>query len=122
MARAPFPAAWWCASRAVDPVPAEPPHGTPATRPQKHAPTFRLVVRADGPWPLSGRAVLLLDVLAQDGDRGAAGGPGDVGPGPQPVRPPVVTAQVRELLPQPSRGHALEAVDQPGQGRPWAGT
>ena len=57
---------------------------------------------------MSGRAVLLLDVLAQDGDRGAADGPGEVGPGSQPVRPPVVAAQVRELLAQPSRGHLAD--------------
>jgi len=39
--------------------------------------------------------VLLLDVVAQDGDRGAADGSGELGPGPQPVRPPVVPGKVR---------------------------
>jgi hypothetical protein len=62
----------------------------------------------------SGRAVLLLDVLAQNGDRGTAHGPGEVRPGPQPFRPPVVPVQIRELLPQSPGRHAFEAVDQAG--------
>jgi subtilase family serine protease len=78
-------------------------------------PAFRPVVKAAGPRPASGRAVLLLDVLAQDRDGGAAGGSGEVGRGPQMVCPPVVAAQVRELLPHAAGGHALEGVHEPGQ-------
>ena len=58
----------------------------------------------------SGRAVLLLDVLAQDGDRGTADRPGEVGARPQSLGPPVVAAQVRELLPQPPGGHPLRLL------------
>src|SRR5438128_971557 len=50
----------------------------------------RPVSRLDGP-------VLLLDVLAQDRDGCPAGRSGEVGPGPQPVRPPVMLRQLREL-------------------------
>src|SRR5215472_6932323 len=66
---------------------------------------------------MSGWPVLLFDVLAQDRDRWApADGAGEIGPGPQAARPPVVAAQAREFLPQPPRGHPFEAVDQPGDG------
>ncbi len=64
----------------------------------------------------SGRPVLLFDVLAQDRDRCPADRSGEVRPGPQASRPPVVLPQVREFLPQPAGGHPLEAVDQPGDG------
>lgn len=50
----------------------------------------------------SAHAALLLDVLAQDRDRGPAHGAGEIGPGPQLLGPPVVPSQViRELLSQP---------------------
>ena len=62
---------------------------------------------------MSGRPVLLLDVLAQDSDGRAADRPGEVGRRPQPVRPPVVTAHVRELLPHTAGGDALEGVNGP---------
>jgi hypothetical protein len=78
-------------------------------------PAFRPVVKAAGPQPVSGGPVLLLDVLAQDRDGGSANRPGEVGRRPQPVRPPVVAAQVRELLPHPAGGDALEGVHEPGQ-------
>jgi putative transposase len=77
---------------------------------------FWPVLRAARSQPLSGRAVLLLDVLAQDADRGTFDRPREVRPGPQPVRAPVVAAQVGELLPHPARRDSLEAVDKPGQG------
>jgi hypothetical protein len=80
------------------------------------APAFRPAVKADGSRPGSGGPVLLLDVLAQDRDGGASGRPGEVRPGPQPVCPPVMPGQVRKLLPDPAGRHALEAVDQSGQG------
>ena len=62
---------------------------------------------------MSQRLVLLFDVLSQDTDWRAADRAGEVGRGPQPVRPPVVPCQAGELLPHTPRGHALEAVDQP---------
>ena len=42
--------------------------------------------------------MLLLDVLAQDGDGCATDRAGEVRPGPQPFGPPVVPLQSRELL------------------------
>jgi hypothetical protein len=44
--------------------------------------------------------VLLLDVLADHGERGATEGSGELGPGPEFVGPPVVPYQVGELLAQ----------------------
>ena len=88
-----------------------------ATKLSASAPAFRPVVRADGPWLVSGGAVLLIDVLAKGRDRGAADGSGEVRAGSQPVRPPVVPAQVRELLPHPAGGDARKAASQPGDRR-----
>ena len=86
-----------------------------ATNMSASAPAFRPVVKADGPRPGSGGRVLLLEVLVQDRDGRSAGRAGEVRPGPQPSRPPVVPAQVRELLPQPAGRHPLEASGQPRQ-------
>jgi hypothetical protein len=59
----------------------------------------------------------------QGGQHGcAAGGPGEIGPGPQPVRLPVMPPQSREFLPQPPGRHDLEGVHQPGQGGLSAGS
>jgi len=48
----------------------------------------------------SGRAVLLPNVLAEDRDGRAADRAGEAGARPLPLGPPVVAAQVRELLAQ----------------------
>jgi hypothetical protein len=65
---------------------------------------------------LSGRRVLLFDVLAQDGDRCPVGRSGEVRPGPQASGRPVVLPLVWVFLPQPAGGHPVEAVDRPGDG------
>ena len=84
-----------------------------ATKLSASAPAFRPVVRADGPWLVSGGAVLLLDVLPQDGDgcrrrtrRSRA-----------PTIPPVMAGQVRGFLPHPAGGDARKAASQPGDRR-----
>ncbi len=65
-----------------------------------------------GPSRVLDGTVLLLDVLPHDRQRRAADGPGEVGPGPQALRAPVVPDEVGELLAQAAGGDALEAVDQ----------
>ena len=62
------------------------------------APAFRPVVKADGPRPVSGGTVLLLDVLAQDREGRSADRPSEAEAGPKAFHPPVVVAQFGELL------------------------
>ncbi len=76
---------------------------------------FRPVVRAAGYKPVR-RMVLVVDVLARDHDGRAAGGSGEVGPGPRPLGRPVAPPQVGGLLREPAGGHAIGAVDQAGGG------
>src|ERR1017187_7114782 len=81
------------------------------------APAFRPVVKADGPGLVSGGLSCCSmywrrTVMGCPADR-----PGEVGPGLQPARLPVVPPQFGELLPQPPGREALEGVHQPGQGK-----
>jgi len=80
------------------------------------AAAFRPVVKAAGPRPRLEGPLLLLDVLTQDRYGRPADRPGEVGRGPQAVRPPVMAREAGELLPHPPGRHALEGVDQPRQG------
>src|ERR1019366_9101529 len=92
-----------------------------ATKMSASAPAFRPVVKADGPRLISGGPVLLFDVLAQDGDRCTACRPGEVRPGPQPARFPVVPSQFGEF-PAAAAGRTRRGGSSPaGTGRLSAG-
>ena len=65
-----------------------------------------------GPSRARDGTVLLLDVLPHDRQRRAADRSGEIRPGPQPLRAPVVLAQVGDLLAQPAGGDTLRAVHQ----------
>jgi|GEM_PF-1721468 len=71
--------------------------GGEADRPAEQGRKSRIASAAIRRSPGSDRAVLLLDVLAQDADRSAAHRSSEVGTRPQLVRPVVVAAQLGEL-------------------------
>lgn len=65
-------------------------------------------MRSGGAGERSSRAFLVLDVLLDDLERGAAGGGGEVGRGPEVVAPEVASDVLGELLAQASRRDTLE--------------
>jgi hypothetical protein len=66
-----------------------------------------MIAGAGGAGLCSHRPVLLLDVLPDHGERGAADGAGEVGARPQLVGSPVVPYQVGEFLAQTGREETL---------------